>query len=256
LYERRSYLTEVYRNALSREVRALGYEIENRRDVAGKDMGFEIAGVSQEILDNYSRRSAQRDAAIHEFTHKRGRAPTDNDVAVLIRETRADKLQEISTEQLRCRQFERLTPDQRNTLGSLREEALKQSSPLRIEHRGAQASLGHSQKHIFERLSVAKEHEILTEALRHGRGEVELSALQGLLSRERTSGNLVFCIFNVFTNNREQCILAICLFHPRPNCLSPFRIASGYWKSAVIAAHPEELFCASTLLWRRRFNSD
>src|SRR5215831_5687153 len=37
LYERRSYLTEVYRNALSREVRALGYEIENRRDVAGKD---------------------------------------------------------------------------------------------------------------------------------------------------------------------------------------------------------------------------
>src|SRR5512146_2340299 len=96
LYERRSYLTEVYRNALAREVGALGYEIENRRDVAGKDKGFEIAGVSQEILDNYSRRSAQRDAAIEEFTQKRGRAPTDNEVAVLIRETRADKLQEIS----------------------------------------------------------------------------------------------------------------------------------------------------------------
>lgn len=92
---------------------ALGYEIENRRDVAGKDKGFEIAGVSQEILDNYSRRSAQRDAAIEEFTQKRGRAPTDNEVAVLIRETRADKLQEISTEQVRCRQLERLTPDQR-----------------------------------------------------------------------------------------------------------------------------------------------
>src|SRR5216683_2914027 len=30
LYERRSYLTEVYRNALAREVRALGYEVENR----------------------------------------------------------------------------------------------------------------------------------------------------------------------------------------------------------------------------------
>src|SRR5947208_10627273 len=77
LYERRSYLTEVYRNALAREVCALGYEIENRRDVAGKHRGFEIAGVSQEILDNYSRRSAQRDAAIEEFTQKRGRAPTD-----------------------------------------------------------------------------------------------------------------------------------------------------------------------------------
>jgi conjugative relaxase-like TrwC/TraI family protein len=191
LYERRSYLTEVYRNALAREVCALGYEIENRRDVAGKDKGFEIAGVSQEILDNYSRRSAQRDAAIEEFTQKRGRAPTDNEVAVLIRETRADKLQEISTEQVRRRQLERLTPDQQNMLGSLREEALEQSSPLRIEHRVAEASLGHAQEHVFERLSVAKEHEILTEALRYGRGQVELSALQGVLSRERTSGNLV-----------------------------------------------------------------
>jgi len=191
LYERRSYLTEVYRNALSREVRTLGYEIENRRDVAGKDKGFEIAGVSQEILDNYSRRSAQRDAAIQEFTHRHGRAPTDNEVAVLIRETRADKLQEISTEQLRCHQLERLTPDRRNMLGSLRQEALKQSSPLRIEPRVAEASLGHAQEHVFERLTVAKEHEILTEALRHGRGQLELSALQGVLSRERTSGNLV-----------------------------------------------------------------
>jgi conjugative relaxase-like TrwC/TraI family protein len=191
LYERRSYLTEVYRNALAREVRALGYKIENRRDVAGKDRGFEIAGVSQEILDKYSRRSAQRDAAIEEFTHKRGRAPTDNEVAVLIRETRADKLQEISTEQVRCRQLERLTPDQRNMLGSLREEALQQSPPLRIEHRAAEASLGHAQEHVFERLSVAKEHEILTEALRHSRGQVELSVLHGVLSRERTGGNLV-----------------------------------------------------------------
>ncbi len=47
-----------------------------------------------------------------------------------IRETRADKLQEISTELVRCRQLERLTPDQRNMLGSLREEALKQSPLL------------------------------------------------------------------------------------------------------------------------------
>jgi conjugative relaxase-like TrwC/TraI family protein len=191
LYERRSYLTEVYRNALAREVCALGYEIESRRDVAGKDKGFEIAGVSQEILDNYSRRSAQRDAAIQKFTHKRGRAPTDNEVAVLIRETRADKLQEISTEQLRCHQLERLTPDQRNMLGNLHEEALKQRSPLRLEHRAVEASLAHAEEHIFERLSVAKEHEILTEALRYGRGQVELSALQGVLSRERTGGNLV-----------------------------------------------------------------
>lgn len=47
LYERRSYLTEVYRNTLAREVRALGYEVENRHDVRGRDKGFEIAGFSR-----------------------------------------------------------------------------------------------------------------------------------------------------------------------------------------------------------------
>jgi ATP-dependent exoDNAse (exonuclease V) alpha subunit len=182
LYERRSYLTEVYRNALSREVRALGYEIENRRDVAGKDKGFKIAGVSQEILDNYSRRSAQRDAAIEEFTQKRGRAPTDNEVAVLIRETRADKLQEISTEQVHCRQLERLTLDQRHMLGSLREEAIKQSSPLQLDHRVAYASLGHAQEHVFERLSVAKEQERTSGNLVGAGDEI---ATQASLLRER-----------------------------------------------------------------------
>ena len=50
LYERRAYLTEVYRNALAREVRGLGYEIDNRRDAKGRDYGFEIRGVSDELL--------------------------------------------------------------------------------------------------------------------------------------------------------------------------------------------------------------
>src|SRR6202166_2375904 len=116
LYERRSYLTEVYRNALAGEVRALGYDFENRRAARGRDKGFEIAGCSQDLLDKYSQRSAQRDAAIQEFTRERGRAPTDNEVAVLVRETRADKLQEISTEQVCNLQQERMTPDERQAL--------------------------------------------------------------------------------------------------------------------------------------------
>jgi ATP-dependent exoDNAse (exonuclease V) alpha subunit len=90
-----------------------------------------------------------------------------------------------------CRKIFLICRDERHMLGNLREEALKQSSPLRLEHRAVEASLAHAQEHIFERLSVAKEHEVLTEALRHGRGQVELSALQGFLSRERTGGNLV-----------------------------------------------------------------
>jgi len=191
LYERRSYLTEVYRNALAREVRALGYEVENRHDVRGRDKGFEIAGFSQDLLDKYSQRSAQRDAAIQEFTNSRGRAPTDNEVAVLVRETRADKLQEISTERVRNLQQERMTPGERQALRDGLNEAQTKSHSPQINRGVHEASLAYSQEHIFERLSVAREHEVLTEALRHGRGNVELSDLQGSLSLERAKGALI-----------------------------------------------------------------
>ena len=50
IYEQRAYLTEVYRNVLAREVRSLGYEIDDRRGAKGKNLGFEIKGVSDELL--------------------------------------------------------------------------------------------------------------------------------------------------------------------------------------------------------------
>lgn len=45
IYQRRAYLTEVYRNILAGEIRKLGYQIENRRDARGRDCGFEIRGL-------------------------------------------------------------------------------------------------------------------------------------------------------------------------------------------------------------------
>src|SRR5208283_1276329 len=116
IYERRAYLSEVYRNALAREVRAAGYEIESHRDARGRDAGFEIRGVPAELLAKFSQRSRQRDSAIAAFVEQHGRRPTDNEIAVLVRESRADKLTEISTRELREKQRARLAPDETQTL--------------------------------------------------------------------------------------------------------------------------------------------
>lgn len=187
IYERRTYLTEVYRNSLAREVQSLGYEIENRRGDKGRDAGFEIRGVSQELLTNYSQRSQQRDEAIEEFTEKNGRRPSDNEVAVLVRETRVDKLVEISTEELRSRQRSRLTKEQAKALAELREEATGRP----IAREDAEPSLRYAVDHVFERLSVARDHEVLTEALRHGRGQIGHSELKGTLALEESSGAIL-----------------------------------------------------------------
>jgi len=211
LYERRAYLTEVYRNALAREVYGLGYEIEPRRDSKGRDHGFEIRGVSDELLEKYSVRSAQRDAAIERFTVEHGRKPTNNEVAVLVRESRADKLAEISTERLRQQQQARLLPEEGRALRNLHKKSLKHArhnpfGPLREAE-----SLQHAKEHLFERSSVVRDHELMTEALRHGRGKIDRRQLRGTLELEQSQGVLIRAGNNLATREsleREQRMIA------------------------------------------------
>jgi conjugative relaxase-like TrwC/TraI family protein len=187
IYERRSYLTEVYRNALARQVRSLGYDIENRLDRRGRDCGFEICGIPEDVLTKFSRRSRQRDEAIRGFTARNGRPPTDNEVAVLVRESRADKLIEISTADLRVRQRERLDPNEARLLADLKPE-----TPCNTINRApAEVSLEYAKDHVFERVSVARDHEILAEALRHGRGQISHEELTGALSLQKLSGKIL-----------------------------------------------------------------
>ncbi len=187
IYERRAYLTEVYRNALAREVRLLGYEIDSRKDRKGRDQGFEIRGIGEELLEKYSRRSRQRDEAIERFKEQRGRKPTDNEVAVLVRESRADKLMEISTEEVRLRQRARLTLEENLCLTDLRIGAVTRSIALEP----AVSSLQYAKDHIFERVSVARDHDVLTEALRRGRGRVGMDELKGALALQEAAGEVI-----------------------------------------------------------------
>jgi conjugative relaxase-like TrwC/TraI family protein len=187
IYERRAYLSEVYRNALACEVRAIGYEIETQRDARGRDIGFEIRGVPAELLAKFSQRSRQRDSAIAAFVELHGRRPTDNEIAVLVRESRADKLTEISTLELREKQRKRLTPDETQALAAVRGAA--RFTPVVFDP--SAPSLEYAAEHIFERVSVAPDHELLTEALRHGRGRIRLAELKGELHLQESSGKVL-----------------------------------------------------------------
>jgi conjugative relaxase-like TrwC/TraI family protein len=187
IYERRAYLTEVYRNCLAREVRALGYEIESRREVKGRDGGFEIQGMSATLLRNYSQRSRQRDEAIQQFVERNGRQPTDREIAVLVRETRAEMLVEISTQEVRARQRARLSSEEAADLARLQNGCHTRAPP----EASAEQSLQYAEAHIFERVSVAREHEVLTEALRYGRGQINRTELEGLLALQESSGAIL-----------------------------------------------------------------
>lgn len=189
-------------------MRSLGYGIEDRRDAKGRDLGFEIAGVSPELIARFSQRSQQRDAAIAKFRDSHGRLPTDNEVAVLVRESRAEKLTEISTAEVRDRQRSRVNRAERDQLDSVRRPLSLHAQTMEP----ASASLGYAMDHVFERVTVGREHELLTEALRHGRGRIALNELVGAMSMQEASGALLRSGDQLATReslDRERSMIAV-----------------------------------------------
>jgi conjugative relaxase-like TrwC/TraI family protein len=177
IYERCAFFTEFYRNILAQEVHALGYETESRLN------GFEIKGVPERLLKEFSRGSEAREAAVAEFIKEYGREPTDNEISVLVRDSRPDKLIHISTAEVRRQQFDRMTAEDWRTLAQVREAAdLRSKKPVKTI--SAEAALQHGLDHVFERLSVAPDHAVYAAALRYGRGQVNLNDLERAM-RER-----------------------------------------------------------------------
>jgi hypothetical protein len=104
--------------------------------------------VSAALLWKYSQRSRQRDEAIQQFVERNGRQPTDREIAVLVRETRAEKLVEISTQEVRARQRARLSPEEADELTRLRNGCHMRPTP----EASAEQSHQYAEAHIFERV--------------------------------------------------------------------------------------------------------
>lgn len=209
IYERRAYLTEVYRNALAHEVKTLGYEIEDRWNAKGTDQSFEIKQVSRELSKRFSKRSAEKDAAIAEFIAKEGREPSNGEIAVLVRSTREDKLREIATADVREHQRGQLKLKEARALTEVRENAEKNRSVPVLS--SAAPSLEYAKEHLFERVSVARDYEVLTAALHHGRGQIALEDLKVQLSTQQRTGTLISAEGQVATQEsleRERQMIA------------------------------------------------
>lgn len=196
IYDQREYLTEVYRNALARETMKLGYQIEDHSR-HGQDNGFGIKGITEETREKFSRRSEQRDAAIADFIEKNGRRLSNREVALLVRDSRPEKLTEITTADVKAGQFARLSPQEAERGETSLRTALERGSVL--ETAPAAPSLTHATEHTFERVSVAKSHELKTEALRHGRGRVDLPEVKGEILAQVATGAMLMARGEVAT---------------------------------------------------------
>jgi conjugative relaxase-like TrwC/TraI family protein len=180
MYDAIRYGTAVYRNELAKRVQQIGYRIQPAKH------GFEIEGVSGETLKRFSKRAQQRDAVVKEMEETLGRKLSNNEISHAVHQSRAKKIKGISTAEVRERQLSQLSPDERQSLQTLRASAHSSRLP-RIALAENQA-LNHAVAHVFERKSVVPEHELLDVALSHRLGAVDLSHLKGAVKH---SPNLV-----------------------------------------------------------------
>jgi conjugative relaxase-like TrwC/TraI family protein len=171
MYDAIRYGTAVYRNELAKRVQQIGYRIQPAKN------GFQIEGVRDGVLQQFSKRAQQRDAVVKEMEEKLGRKLSNNEISHAVHQSRAKKVKGISTAEVRERQLSQLSADNRQSLQTLRASAHSTRLPqiALVENQ----VLNHAVAHVFERKSVVPEHELLSVALSHRLGAVNLNDLKG-----------------------------------------------------------------------------
>jgi conjugative relaxase-like TrwC/TraI family protein len=176
IYDAIRYGTAVYRNELAKRVQQIGYQITPAKH------GFEIEGVSGDVVKRFSKRAQQRDAVVQEMEQKLGRKLSNDEISHAVHQSRAKKIKGISTAEVRERQWSQLSADEQQSLQTLRASARASSLPhiALVENH----VLNHAVAHVFERKSVVPEHELLSVALSHRLGAVNLDHLKGAVKHQ------------------------------------------------------------------------
>lgn len=188
IYDAATFLTEVYRASLARQVLELGYQVERTRDRKGRHLGWELGCVSPVLRAAFSETDRKQEA-IAEFIAREGRTPSNNEVAVLIRGLRDSKLASISTAEVQRLQRERISPGDYERLLRETKDAMTRGSVL--ERGSAPESFQCAKDHMFERVSVVRDYELLAETLRHGLGRVSIAEARTSLNVAVAMGDVL-----------------------------------------------------------------
>ena len=177
------YAGKIYQNELALECRRLGYSIESVRNEKGVIEGFQIAGVSKDIQERFSKRRAEVEAGIERFQRDKGRMPNTREIHLITRETRNVKLHEITTPEVRARQRKQLSNDEIAALDAVKQRAIETAGERTLSNAGlymgsAWKALMRASEHIYERKSVVHGHEILAETLNRHLGFIDIAAMR------------------------------------------------------------------------------
>lgn len=153
------YLRQVLYRELATRLRALGYE-----PYEMNSKGFSVRGV-EHLRERFSKRTTQVQKLAEEFAAEKGRKPTKREIEILVRESREDKLTEVSTPEVRAKQKSELNSVETRALDELVHAAKAQVPRVQWSHGNSQTVLAAALRHAYERSSAVREGEVLAAAL-------------------------------------------------------------------------------------------
>jgi conjugative relaxase-like TrwC/TraI family protein len=159
------YVENVYYHVLARELSTLGYGISNRQRG-----DFELQGVSQTLCEQFSKRHAEINALTQQLLSRHPEKAGANVAAIrehLAQNKRSRKVRNVDAAQIKTQWMEQLTPADIAALHTIRSNC---TSAANSTVPNATAALDAAEGHLFERRSVASEHELWRYALEFGRG--------------------------------------------------------------------------------------
>ena len=187
MYAQKRYTTAAYRNEVEAVVNERGYETYPMFK-KGKYVGFGIVGMDEKLLDKFSKRTKEKEAAIQTFISEKGRQPSASEISLLVRETRDKKLIRTTPEVLALQQ-KQLTPEDSAALDKLVTDARERGSVR--EYGAAAPALEFATEHTFERVCTTKEWELKATALEHSSGKIDFAELNGRLAGKIATGEML-----------------------------------------------------------------
>jgi ATP-dependent exoDNAse (exonuclease V) alpha subunit len=159
------FVRNVYYHEMVRSLQRFGYGVENnpRGD-------FEIAGVSKELIDRFSKRHREIDEKTRELLEREPDKAGQNIKVIranIAHKERARKIKDVGIVKLQSIWNKQLSWREQFQLHRLD----KHCSPEIPHKMTAEQAVGWAEQHLFERRSVVHEHELWRHALEHTRGQ-------------------------------------------------------------------------------------
>jgi conjugative relaxase-like TrwC/TraI family protein len=174
----KKFTEQVYYHELARALTGFGYGVEN------KPRGdFEIAGISQDLIDRFSKRHREIDEKTRELLEREPDKATRNLQEIranIAHKERARKIKNIGIKRLQSLWNGQLSDRERDVLG-----VLDRLPPRYTPRMTAEQAVKWAEDHLFDRRSVVQEHELWRHALEHARGQgMDLRDIQAV-TRQR-----------------------------------------------------------------------